>query len=870
MKKVFSFFVVIMLAQLSFSQGLVKGVVVDKATNEALVGVTVQNSASGTAVSTSLDGSFAIKVPAGKQELKISYIGYSAKVIKVSSESSNLGQIGLESEAVGLNDVVVTSSVAIQRKTPVALSVVTPEDIQTKLSTQEFPEILKSTPSVYATKGGGGYGDSRINIRGFSSENIAIMINGVPMNDMEWGGTYWSNWAGLSDVTRSLQVQRGLGASKIASPSVGGLINIVTKSTEAQKGGSAYYGIADDGFQKMSFSVSTGLDANGWAVSLLGAKTSGDGYIKGTQFEGYTAFLAISKVINENQQISFNAFMAPQGHNQRKDALTIDEWKKYGYRYNADWGYDINGQGRTFNYNYYNKPQMSLNHYLKLNDLSSLSTVAYMSIGIGGGWSGLGSNSSYAYGSTSGLVNQNYRKIDGSFDYATLMAQNAASQSGSQLAIRDLTNNHLWYGLLSTYDTKVNDFTLQGGIDIRYYKGTHQGRVVDLLGGQYVIDPARASGKFSTDLNWVTQKLSVGDIIYRDYDGYVQQNGVFGQAEYNKDKLNAFFAASASNTNYWRVDRFYYDNVQSQLVSKYGFSAKGGANYNIDNNSNVFANIGYFSRTPFFQGGVFSSYTTSNIVNTKAVNEKVFSTELGYGFRSKYFSGNVNLYRTEWKDKTMVKAINSADPSQGTINLTGVNSLRQGIELDFKVKPFKGFNISGMFSWGDWRWDSNASGYVYNESGQPVDSKGNVVTAFSPTHAFATLNLKGIPVGNAAQTTASLEAKYELLKGFNLGAAYTFYARNYADFSLSIANWGDNNFGKPWVVPVYGVMDMFMNYEFPVGKVKATLFGNINNLLNSTYISDATDLSAYIKDYHDVSVYYGFGTTWSVGLKVNF
>ena len=46
------------------------------------------------------------------------------------------------------------------------------------------------------------------------NENIAVMVNGVPVNDMEWGGVYFSNWAGLSDVTRSTQVQAWMGASK--------------------------------------------------------------------------------------------------------------------------------------------------------------------------------------------------------------------------------------------------------------------------------------------------------------------------------------------------------------------------------------------------------------------------------------------------------------------------------------------------------------------------------------------------------------------------------------------------------------------------------------------------------------------------------
>ena len=62
------------------------------------------------------------------------------------------------------------------------------------------------------------------------------MVNGVPVNDMEWGGVYWSNWAGLAVVTRTMQTQRGLGASKVSSPSVGGSINIITKAHEAKKG----------------------------------------------------------------------------------------------------------------------------------------------------------------------------------------------------------------------------------------------------------------------------------------------------------------------------------------------------------------------------------------------------------------------------------------------------------------------------------------------------------------------------------------------------------------------------------------------------------------------------------------------------------
>ena len=117
-----------------------------------------------------------------------------------------------------LQDVVVTQSKARTRETPVAISELTAGDIEAKLGNKEFPEVLKNTPGVWATPEGGGYGDAKINMRGFKAPNVAVLVNGVPMNDMEWGGIYWSNFAGLSGVTSSMQTQRGLGAAIISAP----------------------------------------------------------------------------------------------------------------------------------------------------------------------------------------------------------------------------------------------------------------------------------------------------------------------------------------------------------------------------------------------------------------------------------------------------------------------------------------------------------------------------------------------------------------------------------------------------------------------------------------------------------------------------
>ena len=46
---------------------------------------------------------------------------------------------------------------------------------------------------------------------------------------MENGWVYWSN-KGLTDVASGIQLQRGLGASRLAVPSVGGTVSIFTKA----------------------------------------------------------------------------------------------------------------------------------------------------------------------------------------------------------------------------------------------------------------------------------------------------------------------------------------------------------------------------------------------------------------------------------------------------------------------------------------------------------------------------------------------------------------------------------------------------------------------------------------------------------------
>lgn len=890
----------------AFAQTItVKGQLVDSETGEPLVGAAVMVEGTTQGSVTDIDGYFKQAV-ASNATLVFKYVGYKDLKQKITRKgaSVDLGVIQMHPDAVMLSDVVITSSVAIARKTPVAVSTVTPVFIEERLGTQEFPEILKTTPGIYATKKGGAFGDSELRMRGFKSENVAVLVNGVPMNDMEWGGLYWSNWTGLSDVTRSTQTQRGLGASKVSAPSVGGSVNIVTKGADAEKGGTVSYAMGNDGYNKMLFSLSTGMSKSGWALTLLGAKTWGDGYIQSTDFEAYNWFVNLTKRFNENHQLSLAAFGAPQWHNQRNNnnGLSIREWqnvKQYVdnpddvYKYNPSFGYRKNGVAYNQNQNKYNKPQISLNHQWQIDHKSSLSTVAYVSIGRGYGSSGqanteIGAARADWYAASKGTLSSKFRNADGTFAYDQMEELNEQSANGSLYAMSISKNYHNWYGLVSTYTTKFGEYVdFYGGVDFRYYKGTHTNEISDLFGGKFFVDyDSRrnvkvANNAAAADPNFIHQKLTIGDVIYRDYDGYTVSEGAFAQAEYNKDKLSAFLSGSLSNTSYWRYDRLYYDeaHAKSDKVNFMGFTAKGGANYNITGHHNIFANIGYISRAPFFSYGAFLQAQTSNATNPDAVNEKIFSVELGYGYRSKWLTANLNAYFTRWMDKTMTSGGDITNANREvidrySINMQGVDARHMGVELDLVANPTRWLDINGMFSLGDWQWDSNATGYYYNSLGQPLKNikSGEIASGIQASdHAKSVVNLKGVKVGGSAQLTTALGAQVHF-SGFRGGLTYTWYARNYSDYDLDgsmLSPDGNVTVTQPWKIPSGGQFDLNASYTFPLGKCKATLYGNVENVFNQRYIVDATD-GGTGKWENAYEVFYAFGRTYSLRLKVAF
>lgn len=825
----------------------------------ALVQAIHEQSGRSFGTTTTLNGTFILDLDPGTYELTVSYLGFDEKKISIQvPRDQDLGTIELSSQTIGLQEVMVVSSYARDRQTPVAVSNISAEIITERLGTQEFPEILKLTPSVYATKDGGGYGDSRINLRGFDSNNIGVLINGVPVNDMENGRVYWSNWAGLSDVTSTMQVQRGLGASRLAISSVGGTINIITRSTDAQNRGSFSTAIGSDGYSKQSLTLSTGLMDNGWATTFSGSRTAGTRYIEGLDYEGWSYFLNISNQVSSNHTLSLTAFGAPQTHNQRYPRQLIQTYREHrdGRRYNPAMGYK-NGQLYTASYNFYHKPQVSLSHYWSIDPATTLSTSAYLSVSSGGGRRIAGENSNWLrYSSTTGLPYEMTKLTpNGYLDFDSVMEENGRSEIGSSAIVANSVNQHDWYGLLSTLSRDIDNLQITGGLDLRYYRGYHFQEVEDLLGGEYYLD-VTANGS-SRNINRAPNTLlHKGDkITYHDL-GEVRWAGLFTQAEYVTDEYSAFLSGTLSHTGYRRTDYFVYrtnaelhDDLQNNVSDWIDFNAysiKGGANYNISEQHHVFINGGYFTRAPFFRYA-FIGFT--NEVNTGVKHERVLSGELGYGFRSRFLSGNLSVYRTSWLDKALTRSIGPV-----MANLTGLNALHQGVEIDFISNPLPKITMKGMFSIGDWVWTNDVIADIYDEN-----------QVYLGTYEVYAGDLM---VGNSAQTTAGISLDYEVFPRLNLGFDFTHFDRLYADFNVENRTVLEERGIQAWQMPAYQVADLSVRYNFRIMDMNASIFANVNNLFDTEYIADATDGATF--DYDTATVFFGFGRTWSMNFRLRF
>jgi hypothetical protein len=488
--------------------------------------------------------------------------------------------------------------------------------------------------------------------------------------------------------------------------------------------------------------------------------------------------------------------------------------------------------------NFYHKPQFNLNWFWNVSDKSLLSTIAYVSIGRGGG-TGTFRSSSGGFSVRAipeGKYEGDLNRFTGALDWQAAYDRNSTTLAGDAdpdlvaagkvganerkagRILRNSVNQHNWYGLLSNFDHRFSkQLKMTLGIDLRYYKGEHWREVRNLVGGDYVLDDDDESdGNDDDEVN------RLGDKIDYHNDGITRWYGGFIQLEGKKGNLTLVGTGSLSQTGYQRKDYFidpashterFGFGTESDWQNFTGGRAMVGANYNINGEWNLYGNTGFISKAPIFD----AVFDFSHQLYEQTFNEKTYAVEVGTGYRTTHSNTNVNFYYTYWNDRSWSQRISTGTETTYFL-LSGIDARHYGVELEYFYKPIRWLDFRLMGSIGDWTW------------------LNDVETTFAPEDA------------DAAQKTLSIGATVRPLTGLYVNGTFTTFGDHFAQFDPADRTDATDR-AQPWRLPNYSLVDLHAGYLLPfdiAGRVQFELFAHVFNLFNEKYITDAVDNDSFI------------------------
>lgn len=872
-------FLALFVCSIGSAQGIVTGKIVDGESGDPLTGANVIQSGTTNGTIADFDGNFTLNVSANTGSIEISYLGYviSRKLFTLSNGTVNLGTINLAPDADALDEVVIIGrgiiDLASDRATPIAVSTITAAEIQSKaVGNVEFPEVMKNTPSVYVSNQAGGFGDSQMFLRGFDQTNTAFLLNGQPINGMEDGRMYWSNWSGMADVANAVQVQRGLGSSKLAISSVGGTVNIISKAAGRTQGGFTRLMTGNDSYMKGTFSYDTGLQDK-WAFSFLLDHWQGHRkWANGTAGQGQNYFIGIGFVPNESHSLNFLITGAPQWHDQNF-SVGLDAYDEFGLRHNNNSGFK-DGERFTFRRNYYHKPVANLNWDWNISDITNLSSVLYASWGRGGGTGPVGS---------SGNINP-FRNDKNEIDFDAIVENNIANNPdgigtfGSSALRRMSVNNHNWYGFLTNLEfNPTENWSMNVGADTRFYRGSHWYQMNDLLGLNAYADnfgygdqrPGDYQITETFEANPWQSLFSFADEDQRfnyDYSENIHYIGGFGQAEYKTDNFSAFVQGAVSTQSYQREGRAQGTEIEgvdglgkSDKVNKFGYNIKGGLGYSFTESSTLFANAGQYSRQPYLDN-IFDDVRNSNYIldgDSEVENEEITGLEAGYRYRGGNLSIDINVYHTTWGNRFVSGGQIDGDPNSTDPVLskdryqrfTDVTQVHIGGEYEVRYRYTNKIMFRSIGSIGSWKYDGRTPFQTRSSETNELLEEGN-------------LDLTGTYVGNAPQTSFGFGFKYEICTGLSIDADYNIYTDLYGFVNardVIEASQKGETFQAERLSP-YTLLDTGITYKFKFGENNFTVRGNVYNVTNEIYLGQ--------KD--SFGYYYGNGRTWNASIRYDF
>lgn len=695
-------------------------------------------------------------------------------------------------KSVELQNVQVVSTRA-SRKTPMAFTDMSKEQLKAVNYGKDVPFLLSLTPSVTMTSdAGNGIGYTSLRVRGTDPSRINITANGIPMNDAESAQLFWVNMGDFASSVQSMQIQRGVGTSTNGSGAFGASLNMQTENIGVEP----YFGVDLSGgsyySHKQTLRFGTGLINEHWGIQGRLSNIGSKGYLDRASTKLNSYFLQAG-YFGDNTMVKFITFNGVEETYHAWNYTSKYEQSLYGRTYNSCGEYyDADGNKRYYDNqtDNYHQQNYQLIWNQRLSNVLSLNAALHYTKGEG--------------------YYEEYKRKRTLFEYDL---DNAMTWATSDL-VRQKKMDNDFYGVVASiqYDNKSNlQATLGGGWN--KYDGKHFGLV------KWVKSPVDAllpdhkyydNNTKKTDFN-VYGKVTYG--LFAGLNAYVdlQYRHVGVKMEGPTDEIN------------WDNNQRIVYNMDESFNF---FNPKFGLNYDITPNHKVYASYAIAHKEPTRNN--FENNINAELEMPKA--ERLNDLELGYKYQSEVFTAGANFYWMDYKDQFVLTG--EIDKIGEAITRNVDKSYRLGVEIEAALKPV------------DWlRWDVNATwsknqvkGITVKLTDKSVADLGNQPLAFSPdwiVNNIFTFNYKGL---NASIQSQYISEQYMTNTGFK-----------------SYKTLDDN--GQPTDVSMmldgHFVTNIDLSYNFKLPKLgikDATIGVTLYNLFSAEYDNNGWAAPAYEKE----------------------
>lgn len=904
---------------LSSQDLIVSGTVIDAQSDEPIQGVKV--TINNTTDQTNELGNFglAFDTSANLGAVIFSKSGFFKTEIQLEkgNESINLGEVFLAKRQETLETT---------NEDRIPIVVLDNVELEGNNFDENISGILSASNDVFLEAAAFNLSSARFRIRGYDSENMATILNGIPINELESGRVFWSQWGGMNDVMRNRETDIGLSASSFGFGGITGVTSIDTRAStqRSQKRFSYYFG--NRAYRNRIMGTwSTGMMPSGWAVSVSGSRRwAEEGYLPGTSYDAWSYFLSVDRKLGDKHILNLTAFGAPNKRGRPGSSVqevydlvdkTIEDDKTYfdffnvkeGKYYNPNWGYQ-NGKERNSRVANSHQPIIMLRHDWEVGENSTLTTAASYQFGRFGNtrleWFNapdprpdyyrnlpsyyalngdeIAQDIENAFLADPTLLQLNFDKMISANQNNPYSFQNTAGQ-WSQYIIEEQRFDSKEFNLSSNYEGILSDnITFNLGTYYQQYNGHNFKTVDDLLGGDYYVninkffDQNESPDGLQFDLNDPDRVVKEGDEFGYDYEPKVWKSGVWTQLRFEFAKVDAFVSANTSRTRIWRKGNyrngFFPENSfgDSEKRSFFNYGIKGGLTYKISNQYYLYGNTSYRTRAPFARN-VFVAPRTRHGFIPGLTDEKIFSSEGGLIMTTPFLKARATAYFTRFEDATDVTQffVRGIVTDFGSYILQDVDKVHSGVELAAEWKINSSLRWSGVAALGKYVFTSNPTGLFTIDSEDSFEDLG-------------TIFIKNFRVAGTPQKAFSTSVNYNG-KFWFMEVTANYFQDFYVDFSPERRT-ENAAFGLDENEPFYNelvqqtkapsgfTLDLFGGKSFKVGDRKYIyLTVGISNLLNNRDIVSggfeqlSLDRASWQEGGRNLfppRIYYAFGTNF--------